>query len=65
MEKVSAHWKSSSLDLGSNTPKRAMDIIGSVLLIILFSPLLIIIAFLIHRDGGSSLYSQERIGYGG
>ena len=65
MEKVSAHWKSSNMDLGSNTLKRAMDLIGSLLLIIMLSPILIIIAFLIHRDGGSSFYSQERVGYGG
>ena len=65
MEKVSAHWKSSNLDLGSNTLKRAMDLIGSLLLIIMLSPILVIIAFLIHRDGGSSFYSQERVGYGG
>ncbi|RVU84466.1 hypothetical protein EOL70_09380 [Leucothrix sargassi] len=65
MEKVSAQWKASEMDLGSNSVKRAMDIIGSLALITLFSPLLIIIAFLVHRDGGSSLYSQSRIGYGG
>ncbi len=65
MEKVSAQWKASSIDLGSNSLKRAMDIIGSLILITLFSPVLIVIAFLIHRDGGSSLYSQARVGYGG
>ena len=65
MEKVSAQWKSSNLDLGSNILKRSMDLFGSLLLIIALSPILIIIAFLIHRDGGSSLYSQERVGYGG
>jgi len=65
MEKVSAQWKASNIDLGSNTLKRAMDIIGSLALIVLFSPLLIVIAFLVHRDGGSSLYSQSRVGYGG
>ncbi len=65
MEKVSAQWKSSNLDLGSNTPKRTMDFIGSLLLIIVLSPILIFIAFLIRRDGGSSFYAQERVGYGG
>ena len=65
MEKVSAQWKASNIDLGSNTLKRAMDIIGSLILIALFSPLLIIIAFLVHRDGGSCLYGQSRVGYGG
>ena len=65
MEKVSAQWKSSSLDLGSNLLKRTMDVLGSLLLIIVLSPILLIIAYLIHRDGGSCLYSQERVGYGG
>lgn len=65
MEKVSAQWKSSNIDLGSNVLKRTLDLIGSLLLITILSPILIIIAFLIHRDGGSSLYSQERVGYGG
>lgn len=65
MEKVSAQWKSSGLDLGSNSVKRVMDVIGSVLLILLFSPLLLVIAYLIRRDGGPSLYAQERVGYGG
>lgn len=65
MEKVSAQWKSSNLDLGSNMHKRTLDFIGSLLLIIIISPILIIIAFLIRQDGGSSFYYQERVGYGG
>jgi len=65
MEKVSAHWKSSNMDLGSNVTKRAFDCIGSLLLIIVLSPILIVIAYLIHRDGGPSFYNQERVGYGG
>jgi len=65
MEKVSAHWKSSNMDLGSNVTKRALDCIGSLLLIIVLSPILIVIAYLIHRDGGPSFYNQERVGYGG
>ena len=65
MEKVSAQWKASDIDLGSNSLKRAMDVVGSLILITLFSPILIVIAFLIHRDGGSSLFSQSRVGYGG
>ena len=65
MEKVTAQWKGSSIDLGNNMLKRTVDCIGSLVLIIIFSPVLVIIALLIRRDGGSSIYKQERIGYGG
>ena len=65
MEKVTAQWKGSSIDLGNNMLKRTVDCIGSLVLIIIFSPALAIIALLIRRDGGSSIYKQERIGYGG
>lgn len=65
MEKVTAQWKGSSIDLGNNMLKRTVDCIGSLVLIIIFSPVLAIIALLIRRDGGSSIYKQERIGYGG
>jgi Undecaprenyl-phosphate galactose phosphotransferase WbaP len=65
MEKVTAQWKGSSIDLGNNMLKRTVDCIGSLVLIIIFSPILAIIALLIRRDGGSSIYKQERIGYGG
>lgn len=65
MEKVTAQWKGSSIDLGNNMLKRTVDCIGSLVLITIFSPVLVIIALLIRRDGGSSIYKQERIGYGG
>lgn len=65
MEKVSAQWKSSNLDLGSNLLKRSLDFFGSLVLIIMLSPIFIIITFLVHLDGGASLYAQKRVGYGG
>lgn len=42
--------------------KRVMDILGSLILIILFSPLLILFYFLIKIDGGHALFWHERIG---
>lgn len=42
--------------------KRTMDIFGSLFLIILSSPLLIILYLLIAKDGGNAIYTQTRIG---
>lgn len=44
--------------------KRAMDVTGSILCIILFSPVMLISALLIKiTDGGNVIFSQERVGY--
>lgn len=45
--------------------KRVFDLSASVLLIILLSPFMVLIAFLIAIDGGSPIYRQRRIGHGG
>lgn len=46
--------------------KRMMDICGSIALLILLSPLLIAIFFLIKLvSPGPALFKQERVGYGG
>ncbi len=46
--------------------KRSFDIIISILLLIILSPLMLLIAFLIKwHDGGSVFYSQQRTGYNG
>jgi len=44
---------------------RALDIIGAVAGLILFAPVLAIVAFLIMRDGGSAFFSQIRVGQQG
>ncbi len=41
--------------------KRTFDIIASCTALILFSPLMLIVAVLIRRDGGSALYHQKRL----
>ena len=46
--------------------KRSLDMIGSLLGIILTSPVFLLIYFLIkNEDGGPAIFKQERIGYKG
>lgn len=42
--------------------KRLFDILIAALLIILFLPVMTVIAFLVHRDGGPVLYGSARMG---
>ncbi len=50
-------------------PKRAVkstfDVLGALLLGIILSPLLLVVAVLVARDGGGVFYKQTRIGQGG
>jgi exopolysaccharide biosynthesis polyprenyl glycosylphosphotransferase len=58
MEPVSA-WH-------STVAKRALDIVGSSLLLVLFTPIFFLIAFLIRLDSpGSALFVQKRVGCNG
>ncbi|QXN62367.1 undecaprenyl-phosphate galactose phosphotransferase WbaP [Serratia fonticola] len=45
--------------------KRSFDIIGALSITILLSPVLIILALLVKKDGGASIYGHERIGLNG
>lgn len=45
--------------------KRAFDVIVAGLALVVLSPLLLIIASLVRRDGGPALFFQERIGLDG
>lgn len=45
--------------------KRATDIVGAALLLIVFAPIMLIIALLVARDGGPVLYAHTRVGRGG
>ncbi|EMB4323120.1 undecaprenyl-phosphate galactose phosphotransferase WbaP [Pluralibacter gergoviae] len=49
----------------SRLAKRLFDIIGSLIIIILLSPLLIYISFKVRQDGGASIYGHLRVGKGG
>ena len=41
--------------------KRLFDIVSSGLALIILSPLMLVIAFLIRRDGGTAFYKQKRL----
>ncbi|MFK7994598.1 MAG: undecaprenyl-phosphate galactose phosphotransferase WbaP [Granulosicoccus sp.] len=45
--------------------KRIVDIVGSSVALLLFSPLMLALLFLIKRDGGPVFYKQVRIGRNG
>lgn len=45
--------------------KRTMDIVGSLAIITALSPLLLILYFLIKKDGGNAIYGHPRIGRNG
>ncbi|BBW75474.1 TPA: undecaprenyl-phosphate galactose phosphotransferase WbaP [Klebsiella michiganensis] len=45
--------------------KRLFDIVGSIAIIILLSPLLLYISQKVKKDGGPAIYGHERIGKGG
>lgn len=45
--------------------KRAMDIIGSITIILVLFPLFLVLYFLIKKDGEDVIYSHERIGRDG
>ncbi|MDN5843810.1 MAG: undecaprenyl-phosphate galactose phosphotransferase WbaP [Alcaligenaceae bacterium] len=45
--------------------KRSFDLLGAVSILILLSPILITLAWLIMRDGGSPIYGHTRIGLDG
>ncbi|MCL2894656.1 undecaprenyl-phosphate galactose phosphotransferase WbaP [Brenneria tiliae] len=45
--------------------KRSFDFLGAVLITILLSPLLILLMYLVSRDGGPAVYGHERVGKNG
>lgn len=45
--------------------KRAMDIAGAGLLLLVLAPLFAILALLVRRDGGPAFYAHKRVGKGG
>ncbi|WP_336185610.1 undecaprenyl-phosphate galactose phosphotransferase WbaP [Klebsiella grimontii] len=49
----------------SRVLKRVFDIIGSISIIIILSPVLLYISRKVKKDGGPAIYGHERIGKGG
>lgn len=45
--------------------KRALDIVGAIVLALVFAPLILVIVFLLRRGGGSVIYQHRRVGRGG
>jgi lipopolysaccharide/colanic/teichoic acid biosynthesis glycosyltransferase len=45
--------------------KRAIDIIGSGIGLILLSPIFLVVGLLVKKDGGPAFYSQDRVGRNG
>jgi exopolysaccharide biosynthesis polyprenyl glycosylphosphotransferase len=53
--------KSLGLSKNQRFVKRLMDIVLSVFALVLCSPLMLVLALLIRRDGGPALYAQNRV----
>lgn len=59
LQRFHAWW----LTAGTAVLKRALDIIGSFVLLVLLSPLLLLIAILVKlEDGGPVIFAQTRVG---
>ncbi|MHB8814696.1 MAG: sugar transferase [Steroidobacteraceae bacterium] len=59
-------FKPHALPASPNGPaKRVLDVLGAVVLAAVFSPLILAIAVLMRREGGSIIYKHRRIGRNG
>ena len=47
------------------TIKRPLDLLGSILLLLLFSPVFLVVACLIKREGGDVFFGHRRVGRNG
>ncbi|MND81141.1 UDP-glucose:undecaprenyl-phosphate glucose-1-phosphate transferase [compost metagenome] len=45
--------------------KRTFDIFGSLSIMLMLSPVLMFLAFMVSRDGGKPIYGHERVGHNG
>lgn len=45
--------------------KRAFDIVGALSIILMLMPALLVLGFLVGRDGGPPIYGHERVGMNG
>ena len=67
---VPATWLRSELAVSRSQPvglamKRAFDIVGAFMLLLLLSPLLPLLALAVRLDGGKALYGHTRVGFNG
>lgn len=62
----SAYYLGEGMSVASCRVKRAVDVAGSLVALLVFSPVFLLVSWLIKReDGGPVIFSQERIGYKG
>ncbi len=57
--------KSMGLTMNQRVIKRAFDIIFSFLALLFLSPVMLVIALIVRRDGGKAIFSQKRVTRGG
>ena len=50
---------------GAAVAKRLLDVIGAIVLGVVFSPLIVVIVFLMRKASGSVIYRHRRVGRGG
>jgi exopolysaccharide biosynthesis polyprenyl glycosylphosphotransferase len=58
---MSYQVKPQGLSVNQRFFKRMMDLVGAGLALVLLSPLLLVLAMIIKRDGGPVLYTQQRV----
>ncbi|WP_207456626.1 sugar transferase [Azospirillum sp. SYSU D00513] len=54
-----------SAPLYGNRLKRAMDVVGALCALVLFGPLMLVLALMIRSDGGPAVFGHRRIGADG
>jgi len=52
---------STGLPVGAHIAKRILDIVVSIVGIVIVSPIMLIVALLVKRDGGPAIYKQTRL----
>jgi exopolysaccharide production protein ExoY len=57
--------RSAGISPARTISKRVLDLLGAVLLGLVFSPLMIVIGLLLRSDGGPIIYRHRRVGRGG
>jgi exopolysaccharide biosynthesis polyprenyl glycosylphosphotransferase len=69
MAEINAAWFQCVAEPGIRSPtgplKRAIDVAGASVLLVVSAPVLLALALVIRRDGGPALFRQVRIGEGG
>jgi exopolysaccharide production protein ExoY len=50
---------------GAAVAKRVLDVVGAIILGVVFSPLIVTIIFLMRKSSGSVIYRHRRVGRGG